>query len=89
MRSFIQREIDKIEKALTTSRAEEVICQLKSARQALEWALDPSGLNKSPYNMIMGEESFSEQMRKKYPSIFENEEPQLHPPSSSLSSQDL
>ena len=52
--SFIQDEINKIEKVLIDQEYGSVKWrELYIARQALAWALDPTGMCKSPYNMIM------------------------------------
>ncbi|MBZ9873095.1 hypothetical protein LB542_19800 [Mesorhizobium sp. BR1-1-9] len=49
--SFIQREIDRIRESLVASDPR--YDELYAAQQALEWALEPSGI-KPPYAMIMG-----------------------------------
>jgi hypothetical protein len=54
---FVQREIDRIRQAILAdppNRAE-----LYAAQQALEWAMEPSGIA-SPYDMIMGTAAGSE-----------------------------
>lgn len=52
--SFIQDEINKIEKALQDEQIRTIKgFELQAAWQALEWALDPTGRAKSPYNTIM------------------------------------
>jgi hypothetical protein len=50
--SFIQREIDTIRLMLASPDAPRW-AELYAAQQALEWALEPSGVA-SPYQMIMG-----------------------------------
>lgn len=48
---LIQREIDRIRNALLSNHSKQN--ELYAAQQALEWALEPSGM-KSPYTMITG-----------------------------------
>ncbi len=55
--SFIQREIDRIRESLVASDPR--YDELYAAQQALEWALEPSGI-KSPYAMITGTQEGSE-----------------------------
>ena len=49
--SFISREIDKIRLAMLDGKGNSK--ELYAAQQALEWALEPDGIQ-SPYTMIMG-----------------------------------
>ena len=49
--SFVQREIDRIRLALVTQHPDGE--RLYAAQQALEWALEPSGI-RVPYSMITG-----------------------------------
>ena len=52
--SFIERELDRITKALHERHEEDDIYrQLYAAQQALSWALEPEGV-KAPYSTIMG-----------------------------------
>lgn len=50
--SFIQRELDKIEKALHEPQHKDKYDQLYAAQQALAWALEPQGF-RNPYNTIL------------------------------------
>lgn len=50
--SFVVRELLKIRLALPLTDGEKKH-ELYAAQQALEWALEPSGI-RSPYQMIMG-----------------------------------
>ena len=49
--SFVHREIARIRSAILADNNYRV--ELYAAQQALEWALEPSGI-RSPYEMIMG-----------------------------------
>lgn len=50
--SFIQRELEKVEKALREPQYAEQYDQLYAAQQALSWALDPYGF-RPPFATIM------------------------------------
>jgi hypothetical protein len=50
--SFIQRELDRISAALREPRLADKHDQLRAARQALSWALEPECFN-SPRNSIL------------------------------------
>lgn len=63
--SFIQREIDRIRMALTNGA--DNYNELYAAQQALEWALEPTGI-KAPYAMIMGFEAGSAEANAAAPS---------------------
>ena len=60
--SFIQRELDRIERALAEPRATDEYSRLYAAQQALAWALEPKGF-KAPYDMVMGTPSTPEDCR--------------------------
>jgi hypothetical protein len=51
--SFIQREIDLLHEAIVGATNEIERGRLYAARQALAWALEPTGF-KAPLNMIKG-----------------------------------
>lgn len=51
--SFIQREIDLLHSAIVETENDSEREKLYAARQALAWALEPTGF-KSPLNMIRG-----------------------------------
>lgn len=50
--SFIQRELDRIGRALPENREDPRHRELYVAQQALAWALEPSNI-KSPFDMLM------------------------------------
>ena len=50
---FIQREIDRLHKALVDAPKNERSAEMQAAKQALSWATEPSGF-KSPLDTIMG-----------------------------------
>lgn len=49
--NFIQREIDRLRLELLAGH--DRAAEIYAAQQALEWALEPSGI-KAPYALIMG-----------------------------------
>jgi hypothetical protein len=51
--SFIEREIQRINKALIENPESPEYDRLYVAQQALAWTLEPTGV-KSPYDMVMG-----------------------------------
>lgn len=51
--SFIQRELDKLSRALNDAPESDQRSELYAAQQALLWAKEPEGFQ-SPYNMITG-----------------------------------
>jgi len=50
---FVERELWRIERALSAARGTAKYSELYAAQQALAWALEPNGA-RSPYDMIMG-----------------------------------
>lgn len=56
---FVQRELDRITLALREPHFAEKENQLRAARQALSWVLEPEGFN-SPFNSIVGNRPNSE-----------------------------
>ena len=54
--SFVQREIDRLRKALLATPDGDRRNKLYAAQQALSWALEPGGI-KSPYDMITDTEA--------------------------------
>ena len=59
MAGFIERELERIGKALHEPRFADQYDQLYAARQALSWALEPDGF-KRPYDMLTGTPADSE-----------------------------
>ena len=51
--SFIQREIDRLAKAILAPPDEERRKELYAAQQALSWVLEPGGIM-APHEMIIG-----------------------------------
>ena len=51
--SFIQREIDRLAKAILAAPDDERRNELYAAQQALSWVLEPGGIM-APYEMITG-----------------------------------
>jgi hypothetical protein len=52
---FIQRELDRVQKAIALREAPDPECdaRLRAISQALSWALEPTGFA-APYDTIMG-----------------------------------
>lgn len=53
--SYIQREIDKLNRDLIAAKTSDQELQLRAAQQALVWVLDPLAF-KSPWTMITGKD---------------------------------
>lgn len=53
--SFLQREADRLNLALSQMPFGEMYDRLYAAQQAIVWAIDPESY-KSPYNMIIGDQ---------------------------------
>lgn len=57
--SFVQRELDRISRALHEPHSAERYAQLYAAQQALSWAMEPTGF-RSPYDTVMDIEADQE-----------------------------
>ncbi len=59
IRSFVQRELDRIHNALGDERTNPKYPEMYAAQQALAWALEPSGF-RSPFDSVMGTQEAKE-----------------------------